>query len=188
MHLGADTFASENLNDLKFKGVPPHRLKLFRGAVVILLRNLDAGNRLQNGVRLIVKDFVRGRDGRHPRVIIVTKAEDEREWKTGDQPVRTFLLHRIKFPCKLGPGQDAVICRRQFPVRQCNGISIHKSQSMTLDRSILDVRTGVFEHGQFFVGYSRCRRGKDTGLLIRNGQTTVRNIVLQRFLEDAVMR
>ena len=55
---------------------------------------------------------------------------------------------------------------------------------MTLDRSVLDVRTGVFEHGQFFVGYSRCRRGIDTGLLIRNGQTTVRNIVLKRFLED----
>ena len=87
----------------------------------------------------------------------------------------------------MGPGQDAVICRRQFPLRMCNAVSMHKSQSMTLERSVIDARSGVFEHGQFFVAYSRCRRGIDTGLLIHQGQSTVRNIVLQRFLEDETM-
>ena len=183
-HLGADAFSSENLNDLKFKGVPPHKLRLFRGAVVVLLRNLDASNRLQNGVRLIIKDFVRGRHNRKPRVVVVTKAEDEVKWKLGDLPVKTFMLHRIKFLCKMGVGQDAVVCRRQFPVRMCNAVSIHKSQSMTLERSVVDARSGVFEHGQFFVAYSRCRRGTDTALLLRPGQLTVRNIVLKRFLEE----
>ena len=115
---------------------------------------------------------------------MVTKAEDDLQWKLGSSPVKTFMLHRIKFMCKMGAGQDAFICRRQFPVRMCNAVSIHKSQSMTLDRSVIDARSGVFEHGQFFVAYSRCRRGKDTALLIRPGQTTVRNIVLQRFLEE----
>ena len=182
VHLGADAFNSENLNDLKFKGVPPHRLRLFRGAVVVLLRNLDAANRLQNGVRLIVKDFIQGPNSRNPRVIIVTKAEDELEWKEGCSPVRTWLLHRMKFLCKMGPGQDPVISRRQFPVRMCNAVSMHKSQSMTLERAVIDARSGVFEHGQFFVAYSRCRRGADTGLLIRRDQTTVRNIVLRNFL------
>ena len=186
VHLGADAFSSENLNDLKFKGVPPHRLRLFRGAVVVLLRNLDAGNRLQNGVRLIVKDFIQGRNNRHPRVIVVVKAEDELACQLGGhgEQAKRFLLHRIKFMCKMGVGQDAVVCRRQFPIRMCNGVSIHKSQSMTLERSVIDARSGVFEHGQFFVAYSRCRRGQDTALLIRPGQQTVRNIVLKRFLED----
>ena len=183
-HLGEDAFSSENLNDLKFKGVPPHKLRLFRGAVVVLLRNLDASNRLQNGVRLIIKDFVRGRNNRKPRIIVVTKAEDEVKWKLGDPPAKTFMLHRIKFLCKMGVGQDAVVCRRQFPVRMCNAISIHKSQSMTLERSVVDARSGVFEHGQFFVAYSRCRRATDTALLLRPGQLTVRNIVLKRFLEE----
>ena len=183
VHLGADAFNSENLNDLKFKAVPPHRLRLFRGAVVVLLRNLDGANRLQNGVRLIVKDFIQGPNSRNPRVIIVTKAEDELEWKEGCSPVRTWLLHRMKFLCKMGPGQDPVISRRQFPVRMCNAVSMHKSQSMTLERTVIDARSGVFEHGQFFVAYSRCRRGTDTGLLIRHDQVTVRNIVLERFLD-----
>ena len=84
----------------------------------------------------------------------------------------------------MGVGQDAVVCRRQFPVRMCNAISIHKSQSMTLERSVVDARSGVFEHGQFFVAYSRCRRATDTALLLRPGQLTVRNIVLKRFLEE----
>ena len=84
----------------------------------------------------------------------------------------------------MGPGQDAVISRRQFPIRMCNAVSMHKSQSMTLERGVIDARSGVFEHGQFFVAYSRCRRGKDTALLIRRGQDTVRNIVLQRFLDE----
>ena len=185
VRLGADAFSSENLNDLKFKGVPPHCLRLFRGAVVVLLRNLDTTNRLQNGVRLIITDFVRGRHNRKPRVIVVTKAEDELKWKLGDPPVKTFMLHRIKFLCKMGVGQDAVVCRRQFPVRMCNAVSIHKSQSMTLDRSVIDARSGVFEHGQFFVAYSRCRRGADTALLLRPGQLTVRNIVLERFLDES---
>ena len=184
VHLGSDAFSSENLNDLSFKGVPPHRLKLFVGAVVVLLRNLDAANRLQNGVRLIIKDFVQRKNNRHPRVVVVTKAEDEKEWKLGQPEVKTFLLYRIKFMCKMGVGQDAVICRRQFPIRMCNAVSIHKSQSMTLDRSVIDARSGVFEHGQFFVAYSRCRRGKDTALLLRVGQTTVRNIVLQKFVDS----
>ena len=163
---------------------PPHHLKLFRGAVVVFLRNLDIGSRLQNGVRLIVKDFIYGIHSRHPRVIVVTKAEDELAWKVGSSPVKRFLLHRIKFLCKMGPGQDAVISRRQFPIRMCNAVSMHKSQSMTLERGVIDARSGVFEHGQFFVAYSRCRRGKDTALLIRRGQDTVRNIVLQRFLDE----
>ena len=184
VHLGGDAFNPENLNDLKFKGVPPHRLRIFPGAVVVLLRNMDAANRLQNGVRLIVKDFIQGINNRHPRVVVVTKAEDELAWKPGFSPVRNFLLYRIKFMCKMGPGQDAVICRRQFPLRMCNAVSMHKSQSMTLERSVIDARSGVFEHGQFFVAYSRCRRGVDTGLLIQHGQSTVRNIVLKRFLEE----
>ena len=131
-----------------------------------------------------MKDFIQGINNRHPRVVVVTKAEDELAWKPGFSPVRNFLLYRIKFMCKMGVGQDAVVCRRQFPIRMCNGVSIHKSQSMTLERSVIDARSGVFEHGQFFVAYSRCRRGQDTALLIRPGQQTVRNIVLKRFLED----
>jgi len=182
VHIDYDTFPVEILNSMSFKSVPPHRLRLYKGCVVILLRNLDPANRLQNGVRLFVKDFVRGR-----RVIVVTKAEDEEKYANRNEealpPPKQFLLHRIKFGCKVGGSKDEVITRKQFPVRVCNAISIHKSQSMTLERSVIDARDGVFEHGQSFVAFSRNRCRKDVALLIRDGQKTVRNIVLDVFLE-----
>jgi len=180
--LTSDSYNIENINGMQFKGVPPHRLKLYRGAIVVLLRNIDAANRLQNGVRLIVHDFIMGNRGR-PRLIVVTRAEDEIRWRPGESPPRRFLLHRIKFMCTMGAGQDAVISRQQFPVRPCHGISIHKSQSMTLRKSALDVRTDCFEHGQHFVGLSRGRYARETALLIRKDQVDVLNIVLEDFLE-----
>lgn len=160
----------------KIRHVPPTGKKVAR------VLSCFPPNKVQNWV-----DFIQGINNRHPRVVVVTKAEDELAWMIPMSPVKTFLLYRIKFMCKMGPGQDAVICRRQFPLRMCNAVSMHKSQSMTLERSVIDARSGVFEHGQFFVAYSRCRRGIDTGLLIHQGQSTVRNIVLQRFLEDETM-
>jgi len=179
----ADSYNIETLNKMDFKGVPPHNLRLYRGSILVLLRNIDVGNRLQNGVRLILQDFVKGRNGK-PRLIAVTKAEDEISRGPNDPPPRRFLLHRIKFPCKMGARQDPVITRQQFPVRQCHAVSIHKSQSMTLRRSALDARTDVFEHGQHFVGMSRCRAASETALLIRPGQVDVLNIVIQGFVQD----
>jgi len=173
--LESDTFTTEVLNGMSFKGTPPHELRLYIGAVVILLRNLDPANKLQNGVRLIVKEFIRGN-----KVIVVTKAEDE---LPGMPPPREFLLHRIKFECRMGASQDAMVVRKQFPVRLANALSIHKSQSMTLGRSVFDVREGVFEHGQCFVALSRNRRRQDIAFLIRKGQQTFRNIVLDVFIE-----
>jgi len=177
---GNDAFCVEILNGMTFKGVPPHRLRLYVGCVVILLRNIDPANRLQNGVRLFVKGFLRG-----GRVIAVTKAEDELVWEPPLLPPRVFVLHRIKFQCSLRAGHDAVVTRRQFPVRICNSVSAHKCQSMTLNRAVFDVRDGVFEHGQTFVAMSRTRMRVDLAFLVREGQTTFRNIVLQSFVSSA---
>jgi len=176
---GNDAFCTEILNGMSFKGIPPHRLRLYVGCVVILLRNIDPANRLQNGVRLFVKGFLRG-----GRVIAVTKAEDELAWEVPQLPPRVFLLHRIVFHCRLRAGHDAVVTRRQFPVRICNCVSAHKCQSMTLERAVFGVRDGVFEHGQTFVAMSRTRRRCDLAFLIREGQTTFRNIVLQSFVRN----
>jgi|GEM_PF-1551924 len=180
IRLEKEDFSTEILNAMNFKSTPPHRLRLYVGCPIILLRNLDPSNRLQNGVRLIVKDFIRGN-----KVIVVTKAEDERRYidKGGDAP-KTFLLHRIKFQGSQTTQQDAVVTRKQFPVRQANAMSVHKSQSMTMGRTVFDVREGVFEHGQCFVALSRNRRADDFAFLVRPGQASFRNIVLDIFADE----
>ena len=154
--LDKETFNLEILNGMTFHGVPPHKVRLHRGQSVILLRNLDAKNRLQNGVRLIVKDFLPGN-----RLIAVTRADDEIKLKTN---IPVFLLPRIIFEGKVGNSRETIITRRQFPVRACAAVSIHKCQSMTLDKGLIDVRDGVFEHGQFFVAASRCQKKGEGGL------------------------
>lgn len=45
----------------------------------------------------------------------------------------------------------------QIPVKLGYGITIHKSQGMTLDECILDLGYGAFSHGQTYVALSRIR-------------------------------
>jgi len=174
--LEKDTFNLEILHGMTFHGVPPHKLRLYRGQCVILLRNLDAKNRLQNGVRLIIKDFLRGF-----RVIAVVRADDVVKGLP-NPPI--FLLPRITFEGKMTSSRETMVTRRQFPVRACAAVSIHKCQSMTLLQGVIDVRDGVFEHGQLFVAASRCRMRGAVAFLANPGQTTVRNIVLRSFIDD----
>lgn len=45
----------------------------------------------------------------------------------------------------------------QFPIKLGYGITIHKSQGLTLDECILDLGRGSFAHGQTYTGLSRIR-------------------------------
>lgn len=47
-------YTTEFLNTLEFSGVPPHKLKLKLGCVIMLLRNLSARDGLCNGTRIVV--------------------------------------------------------------------------------------------------------------------------------------
>lgn len=64
-YLSVDTFHSdegclelptETFNSITPSGLPPHRLLLKPGCIVILLRNLDVPKGLCNGTRLKVRD------------------------------------------------------------------------------------------------------------------------------------
>lgn len=45
----------------------------------------------------------------------------------------------------------------QFPIKQSNAITIHKSQGQSFDKAYLDLGDNSFCHGQTYVALSRCR-------------------------------
>ncbi len=58
----------EFLNSLDLPGLPPHKLEIAVGAVVILLRNIHSDLGLCNGVRAVVLDC-------KPRVLKISRAD-----------------------------------------------------------------------------------------------------------------
>lgn len=51
---------------------------------------------------------------------------------------------------------DLVASREQYPLRLAYGITIHKSQGMTLERLVVDCNR-IFECGQAYVAMSRIK-------------------------------
>ncbi|MBM4077448.1 MAG: hypothetical protein FJ267_17615, partial [Planctomycetes bacterium] len=155
----ADFYASEFMKRQYFDGVPQAELLLAPRMVVILLRNIDASRGLMNGVRLEVVRIRRG-------YVIVKHIGDHKE----------HVIPKIKFDVTVGVDK-LHFNRLQVPLRLAYSCTIHKSQAATLDRAVVDLREGVFDHGQLYVALSRVRSARDVLLLIRPDQEYVLNIV-----------
>ncbi|CBK21709.2 uncharacterized protein [Blastocystis hominis] len=121
----------------------PSRLVLKRGAQVMLVKNLSVGEGLVNGCRGVVTSFKSsGQD--KPRLPVVTFATPLGEL------VKTVEMQEFS----LESGGHVVATRKQLPLKLAWGISIHKSQGMTIDLLEVDL-TGVFEAGMTYVALSR---------------------------------
>lgn len=55
----AAAFQTEFLNSIEYSGLPQHHLHLKKGAVILLMRNLDVKNSHCNGSRYIIEDITR---------------------------------------------------------------------------------------------------------------------------------
>ena len=126
------------LNTLSAGGLPPHKLTLKLGTIVMLLRNFDSSRGLANGTRLIVT-------GLGTRLLVC---------KTTDAAQTTVLLPKLAFsPSDRSFGFK--FSRRQFPVRPAFAMSMNKSQGQTLARMGLFLPSDPFGHGQVYVSFSR---------------------------------
>lgn len=113
----------------------PEEVRLCVGAQVILTFNLSVEDGLCNGSRGMITGF----DGDGPIVL----------FKKGDQIIiedRTIENE-----------ENSKMWVRYCPLKLAWALTIHKSQSMTLDAAVLDIGPSIFEYGQAYTALSRIR-------------------------------
>jgi ATP-dependent DNA helicase PIF1 len=189
-------------------------LQLKRGMLVVLLVNLDLELGLCNGSQGLLCDFEPYNQSRMPKARY--RLSDEKEARLyGDHAqlketqIRLFIegamagqklwpvvrFHNgqkrtIFAECSIAELGDespySLLCRTQIPLAPAWAITIHKSQSLTLDRVIVNL-SNAFEEGQVYVALSRATcleglkiEGDRNGLLVGLGG----NKEVQAFLKQ----
>ncbi|CDF39089.1 ATP dependant DNA helicase [Chondrus crispus] len=182
-YLSANKVENENTNALIYptemlttltagSALPDHKLKLKKGFIVMLLRNLDPATGHVNGARYVIENmtnnllFLRVIAGSH---------EGNR-------------LCLLRMPC--GPGDDNFpipgFTRTQFPIRTCFALTTNKAQGRSLGGRIgLDLRDHCFSHGQLYVALSRTTHPSNVTILTRESDETTRNVVYLQVLQQS---
>jgi DNA helicase Pif1-like protein len=140
------------LNSLNSSGIPPHKLILKKGAIVMLMRNLNPSLGLCNGTRLICQSF-------SPHLI-------QAKIITGVHKNQIVLIPRIS----LIPSDVQLpfeIKRRQFPIRLAFAMIINKAQGQTMKFVGIYLPQPVFSHGQLYVAVSRVSSTSNISIFVQ---------------------
>jgi ATP-dependent DNA helicase PIF1 len=159
----------ELLNSIETNGLPPHRLSLTVGCVIMLIRNLNKSAGLCNGTRLIVTAL--HRNAIQAKVL------------TGDCVGRQVYIPRIKLS-PVDTDLPFLLSRLQFPVKLAFAMTINKSQGQTFNQVGLCLLRRVFTHGQLYVALSRVRSPHNLIILLPTGKTYTENTVFKPVFHD----
>ncbi|XP_043474034.1 uncharacterized protein LOC122506104 [Leptopilina heterotoma] len=167
----------EFLNSITPDGLPPHKLSLKVGSIIMLLRNMNLVQGLCNGTRLVVRSLLKN----------VISAEII----TGKSKGEIVFIPRID----LSPSQDAFpfkMVRRQFPIRLAYAMTINKSQGQSFDKVGIYLPISAFGHGQIYVGCSRVKSKEHLKIYVTDSaifknlefpqKIYIKNIVYQEIL------
>ena len=125
-------------NDCNMTAGLEAKLVLAIGAHVILRRNIDTTIGLVNGAI--------------GTVLCISKEQIKVKF---DHISATYDLERVQ--SKFMVMKNLYVYRQQFPLMLAYAITIHKSQGLSLDCSIVDLSDRVFSEGMAYVALSRVR-------------------------------
>jgi PIF1-like helicase/DNA helicase Pif1-like protein len=150
----------EYLNSITLPGIPPHKLTLKKGSIIMLMRNLNPSLGLCNGTRLICKSFA-------SHLI-------EADIVTGVHRCEKVLIPRICFiPSDTELPFD--FKRRQFPIRPAFAMTINKAQGQTMKFVGIYLPHPVFSHGQLYVALSRVSSENNVCIMVEGDKYNVSN-------------
>ena len=168
-------YSQEYISTLEAPGVPPHVLELKRGAVVIVLRNLNKDNGLVNGTRLIVQEV---NNGRLLKGVIAT----------GVHKGKVVLIPKIPLKPADSKAFGLEWERIQFPVKLAFCMTINKAQGQSLKKVAVWLENPCFGHGQLYVAILRVGCDDDIKLFIGKVEGypkfTTRNVVYHELIEE----
>jgi len=153
-------------------GVPPHALRLKPGCICSIMRNLSVDDGLVKNARVIIT-----------RLNQFTVEVKTLPSAANDFTSQVFCLPRINF--EFQPSYYPwTVQRRQFPLRLAYATTFNSCQGLTLDRTVFDLHTLVFTHGQLYTALSRVRSRYDIRCFSPDDQLpiSVKNIIYQNLL------
>lgn len=160
-------FPVEFLDSLELTGLPPNKLNLKVGAIVMLLRNMNVALGLLNGTRLIVRKM-------HTNAL-------DLEIITGVECGRRILLPRVD----LSPADSTLpfsFKRRQFPIKLAFCMTVNKAQGQMLEKVGVYLPEDVFSHGQLYVALSRTTSFDNVKIQVQPGSNKTANVVWKEVL------
>lgn len=137
----AQSYLKKLSADSSNTGALEETLLLKVGCKVMLRRNIDAAQGLVNGAIGTVLEFTKDISETEVTKIKIRFRQQDYE------------LERIEV--KFEVYTNVYVIRSQFPITLAYGITIHKSQSLSLDSALLDIGNSVFCDGQTYVALSR---------------------------------
>ena len=144
----------EFLNSIETGVLPPHRLRLRKGSVLMVIRNYAPFLGVCNGTRVTVREMKR----RLLKVLILTGPKHGNE------------IHLPRICCDSAEDTDLpfALRRYQFPVRLAWAMTINKSQGQTFGGRLgIYLNKPVFAHGQLYCALSRATRGENVRIFAR---------------------
>jgi hypothetical protein len=125
--------------------LPLNTISLYAGDALVLVRNLDTSLGLAKGRRCSARNI------RHRTVVVDFDGGDAR---TLTRMPMEKVTNGMRFK------------RWQVPLRLMFAGTVHRSQGMTLSRTVIDCRSAFWEHGQLYVALSRGRNPRDICVLL----------------------